>query len=166
MSETVTQPHADEDLGDPGIYLAGAVPILLAAEPPWGSEAWFARYGSLASYRFAKHAEEAVAAGVGSATMAEIVGQALDSKNYEPKEFISETRSMICWNSLGVYEPRSNEALVKFERGDWKSTSELLATISHIVDYLAATQGDEMASKLLNYKPLNAAEVEQLSSHE
>ena len=65
MSEIVTAQTENEDLGDPGNYLAGAVPLLLAADPPWGSDAWFACHGSLASYRFAKHTEEAVAAGVG-----------------------------------------------------------------------------------------------------
>ena len=163
MSETVTNQTENEEHGDPEKYLAGAVPILLAAEPPWGSEAWFARYGSLASYKLAKAVEEAVAAGVGSATMAEIVGAALDEKNYDAHSVVSEIRSMICLKSLGVYEPRSNDALVKFEAGGWKNTAELLATLSHVLDYVAATQGDEMAEKLLNFRPLNVAELEQLA---
>ena len=153
MSENATTQTENAGLGDPEAYLAGAVPLLLAADPPWGSDEWFARYGSLASYRFAKHTEEAVAAGIGQATMAEIIGAALDAKNYDAEEFISETRSMICLGSMSYYEPRSKEALVKFERGDWKNTASLLATLSHVLDYVETTEGEEMAAKLLNYHP-------------
>lgn len=163
MSETVTPPQADEDRGDPGNYLKGPVPILLAAEPPWGSEAWFARYGSLASYKFARHVEEAVAARVGSATIADIVGAALDEENYDATSFVSETRSMICWKSLGVYEPQSNAVLVKYERGDWKSTAELLASFSNVFDYIASTEGDDVANKILNRPPLDPAELEKIA---
>ena len=157
MSEIVTTQTENAELGDPEQYLAGAVPILLAAEPPWGSDAWFARYGSLASYQFAGQVREAIAAGVGCTAMAEIVGEAFDAQSYGAgDEFSTDTRAMIANNALMIYDPQTRAALAALEQYQdlrWHRTAEVLATLANVLDYISSRESDEVALKVLNFRP-------------
>ena len=140
---------------DPETYLAGAVPVLLAADPPWGSEAWFARYGSIASYKFAGHVAEALAAGVGFKAMAEIVANAYDAREYDADKFATEGRIAIGEESLKYYCPRADAVLAvhqAHENKRWSGTAELIATLTYVLDYVAHTADVETALEMLHRK--------------
>ena len=142
-------------LPDPETYLAGAVPILLAADPPWGSEAWFERYGSIASYNFASDVAEAIAGGVGFRAMAEIVSGAYDAKEYDADAFAAEARIAIGEDSLRYYFPSSNAVLAihqAFENGRWSNAAELLATLVYLADFVVHTSDFETALEMVHCK--------------
>ena len=140
---------------DPETYLKGAVPILLAADPSWGSDAWFARYGSLPSYKFATAVAEAIASGVGFRAITQIVSSAYDAKVYDADAFATEGRIAIGEDSLRYYCPSSNAMLAihqAFENGRWSNTAQILATLTYLADFIAHTADVETALEMVHCK--------------